>query len=92
MKKEAEQKKQQAERVDRRLVSLKYFKKIFNSNLNQFGYWLKTQRPTTPPEDNGKEMTEAEREKIGSYEEAFEKIKEETGVNSMHVIIRIPFF
>jgi hypothetical protein len=31
-------------------------------------------------------MTEAEREKIGSYEEAFEKIKEETGVNSMHVI------
>jgi len=30
-------------------------------------------------------MTEAEREKIGSYEEAFEKIKEETGVNSMHV-------
>jgi hypothetical protein len=31
-------------------------------------------------------MTEAEREKIGSYEEAFEKIKEETGVNSMNVI------
>lgn len=31
-------------------------------------------------------MTEAEREKIGSYEEAFEKIKEETGVNSMSVI------
>ena len=30
-------------------------------------------------------MTETEREKIGSYEEAFEKIKEETGVNSMHV-------
>ena len=30
-------------------------------------------------------MTEAEREKIGSYEEAFEKIKEETGVNSMNV-------
>ena len=30
-------------------------------------------------------MTEADREKIGSYEEAFEKIKEETGVNSMNV-------
>lgn len=29
-------------------------------------------------------MTEAEREKISSYEEAFEKIKEETGVNSMN--------
>lgn len=36
-------------------------------------------------------MTEAEREKIGSYEEAFEKIKEETGVNSMNVIT-IKFF
>jgi hypothetical protein len=36
-------------------------------------------------------MTEAEREKIGSYEEAFEKIKEETGVNSMNVIT-INFF
>jgi hypothetical protein len=34
-------------------------------------------------------MTEAEREKIGSYEEAFEKIKEETGVNSMNVRRRI---
>lgn len=65
MKKEAEQKKQQAERVDRRL----------------------TQRPSTPPEDLGKEMTEAEREKIGSYEEAFEKIKEETGVNSMQEVV-----
>jgi hypothetical protein len=43
------------------------------------------QRPSTPPEDNNKEMTEAEREKITSYEEAFEKIKEETGVNSMSV-------
>lgn len=32
-------------------------------------------------------MTEADREKIGSYEEAFEKIKEETGVNSMNVNI-----
>jgi hypothetical protein len=42
-------------------------------------------RPSTPQEDAGKEMTEAEREKIGSYEEAFEKIKEETGVNSMLV-------
>ena len=31
-------------------------------------------------------MTEAEREKISSYEEAFEKIKEETGVNSMNVM------
>ncbi len=30
-------------------------------------------------------MTEAEREKISSYEDAFEKIKEETGVNSMNV-------
>jgi hypothetical protein len=30
-------------------------------------------------------MTEAEREKISSFEEAFEKIKEETGVNSMNV-------
>ena len=42
-------------------------------------------RPSTPPEDANKEMTGAEREKIGSYEEAFEKIKEETGVNSMNV-------
>lgn len=42
-------------------------------------------RPSTPPEEASKEMTEAEREKIGSYEEAFEKIKEETGVNSMIV-------
>lgn len=44
-------------------------------------------RPSTPPEEASKEMTEAEREKIGSYEEAFEKIKEETGVNSMLVNI-----
>ena len=47
------------------------------------------QRPSSPPEDTiNKEMTEAEREKIGSYEEAFEKIKEETGVNSMNVNIK----
>ncbi len=44
-------------------------------------------RPSTPPEDASKEMTEAEREKIGSYEEAFEKIKEETGVNSMNEVV-----
>jgi hypothetical protein len=91
MKKEAEQKKQQAERVDRRMVSLKFIFKSFKwfmlFNLNLQINFSKTQRPTTPPEDNGKEMTEAEREKIGSYEEAFEKIKEETGVNSMHVNI-----
>lgn len=37
-------------------------------------------------------MTEAEREKIGSYEEAFEKIKEETGVNSMIVNIYKRFY
>lgn len=44
------------------------------------------QRPTSPTEDTtNKEMTEAEREKISSYEDAFEKIKEETGVNSMNV-------
>jgi len=65
MKKEAEQKKQQAERIDRRA----------------------TMRPSTPPEEASKEMTEAEREKIGSYEEAFEKIKEETGVNSMVEVV-----
>ncbi|RNA22272.1 coiled-coil domain-containing protein [Brachionus plicatilis] len=65
MKKEAEQKKLQAERIDRRLL----------------------QRPSTPPEDITKEMTEAEREKISSYEEAFEKIKEETGVNSMAEVV-----
>ena len=46
-------------------------------------------RPSTPPEDANKEMTGAEREKIGSYEEAFEKIKEETGVNSMNVWVRV---
>lgn len=47
---------------------------------------LKAQRPSSPTEDTiNKEMTEAEREKISSYEEAFEKIKEETGVNSMNV-------
>jgi hypothetical protein len=46
---------------------------------------LKNQRPSTPPEDTNKEMTEADKEKVSSYEEAFEKIKEETGVNSMHV-------
>jgi hypothetical protein len=49
-------------------------------------------RPSTPPEEASKEMTEAEREKIGSYEEAFEKIKEETGVNSMNVIKFIVIF
>ena len=49
-------------------------------------------RPSTPPEDANKEMTEAEREKIGSYEEAFEKIKEETGVNSMVVSTHKLFF
>ena len=44
------------------------------------------QRPTSPTEETtNKEMTEAEREKISSYEDAFEKIKEETGVNSMNV-------
>ena len=32
-------------------------------------------------------MTEADKEKINSYEEAFEKIKEETGVQTMHVNI-----
>jgi len=32
-------------------------------------------------------MTEAEREKISSYEDAFEKIKEETGVNSMNEVV-----
>lgn len=36
-------------------------------------------------------MTEAEREKISSYEEAFEKIKEETGVNSMNVSVVVFF-
>ena len=46
---------------------------------------MKAQHINTPPEETNKEMTEAEREKIGSYEEAFEKIKEETGVNSMNV-------
>lgn len=40
---------------------------------------------TTPPEEGVKEMTEAEREKVTSYEEAFEKIYEETGVNTMQV-------
>jgi coiled-coil domain-containing protein 151 len=65
MKKEAEKKKQQADRVDRR---------------NQ-------QRPLTPTEDNNKEVSEADREKINSYEEAFEKIKEETGVNSMNDVV-----
>lgn len=66
MKKEAEQKKQQAERIDRRAA----------------------QRPTSPTEDTtNKEMTEAEREKISSYEDAFEKIKEETGVNSMNEVV-----
>jgi hypothetical protein len=53
---------------------------------------FKTQHVTTPPEETGKEMTEAEREKIGSFEEAFEKIKEETGVNSMSVKIAFNFF
>lgn len=60
--------------------------------LNIHDYYLtfdenkkQTVRPSTPPEDANKEMTEAEREKIGSYEEAFEKIKEETGVSSMVV-------
>lgn len=37
-------------------------------------------------------MTEAEREKITSYEEAFEMIKEETGVNSMSVNNNNPNF
>lgn len=51
--------------------------------------FIQIQRPSSPPEDTiNKEMTEAEREKIGSYEEAFEKIKEETGVNSMNVNIK----
>ena len=31
-------------------------------------------------------MSEEDHKKIGSYEDAFEKIKEETGVNSMQVI------
>ena len=49
--------------------------------------FFKAQRPTSPTEDTiNKEMTEAEREKISSYEDAFEKIKEETGVNSMNVL------
>lgn len=43
----------------------------------------------TPPEEAAKEMTEAEREKITSYEEAFEKIYEETGVKSMQVSLPI---
>ena len=43
----------------------------------------------TPPEEGIKEMTEAEREKVTSYEEAFEKIYEETGVKTMQVIIII---
>jgi hypothetical protein len=34
-------------------------------------------------------MSEADKEKVSSYEEAFEKIKEETGVNSMHVSILV---
>ena len=51
-----------------------------------FFCYFKAQRPTSPTEDTiNKEMTEAEREKISSYEDAFEKIKEETGVNSMNV-------
>ena len=51
-----------------------------------FFFFLQAQRPTSPTEDTtNKEMTEAEREKISSYEDAFEKIKEETGVNSMNV-------
>jgi hypothetical protein len=32
-------------------------------------------------------MTEAEREKVTSYEEAFEKIYEETGVKSMQEVV-----
>ncbi len=40
-----------------------------------------------PTEDLNKEMTEAEREKINSYEDAFQKIYEETGVATMQVCI-----
>lgn len=32
-------------------------------------------------------MSEEDHKKIGSYEDAFEKIKEETGVNSMQVSV-----
>jgi hypothetical protein len=32
-------------------------------------------------------MTESEKEKVTSYEEAFEKIKEETGVTSMNEVV-----
>ena len=40
---------------------------------------------TSPSDDVNKEMTEEDREKITSYEEAFEKILEETGVSTMQV-------
>lgn len=41
----------------------------------------------TPPDEIGKEITEEEREKITTYEEAFEKIYEETGVSTMQEVV-----
>jgi hypothetical protein len=46
---------------------------------------VQAQLTAAPSEDLNKEMTEAEREKINSYEEAFQKIYEETGVATMQV-------